>query len=34
MLQINLRSNVASVLGALFIGSIMLSAALPVVPIA
>ena len=34
MLQLNLRSNLVSVLGALFIGSVMLSAALPVVPLA
>lgn len=34
MLQLNLRSNLASVFGALLIGSVMLSAALPVVPVA
>ncbi len=34
MLQLNLSSNLVSVFGALFIGSVMLSAALPVVPVA
>lgn len=34
MFQLNLRSNLVSVVGALFLGSIMLSAALPVMPVA
>lgn len=34
MLHLNLRSNLVSVVGALLLGSVMLSAALPVVPLA
>lgn len=34
MSQLNLRSNLVSVIGALFLGSVMLSAALPVMPLA